>query len=98
MGFLLIFRGGDQGEWARAEMERVRRLLYVDLKPLFEAREKMINDELMEEALLPQVMRYEHGRFYYRGRFGRGTESESAPPSPGASSSLEGVTDRFGHG
>lgn len=98
IGFLLVFRNGDRGPWANEEKERVRRLLYVDLKPLLDSKERMINDELMEAALLPQVMRYENGRFYYRGRFGKGSESEIAPPRPGATSALEGVMDRFGRG
>lgn len=98
MGFLLIFQSANQGDWVEGEKERVRRLLYVDLKPLFDAGAKMINDEPMQDALLPQAMLYEKGKFYYTDRFGAGNASEIAEPPAGSSSALEGVKDQFDAG
>ena len=63
MGFLLIFQGGAQNEWAEEQREQVRRLLYVDLSPRFYRGDTMINDKPMQEALLPQFMQYKDGEF-----------------------------------
>jgi hypothetical protein len=95
MGFLLICAGGAQNEWTEEQKERVRRLLYVDLSPRFDRNESMINNKPMEEALLPEVMRYEGGHFYYRARYGEGEEVEIARPPKGANSALEGVKSEF---
>jgi hypothetical protein len=95
MGFLLIFRGGVQNEWVGEQSERIRRLLYVDLSPRFDSGDSMINNTPMQEALLPQVMQYKDGSFYYRARYGEGEEVEIARPPAGASSALEGVKSEF---
>ena len=95
MGFLLVFSGSNRGAWAENQKERIRRLLYVDLRPLFDRAETMINGKSMQEALLPQVMRYQNGRFYYRARFGEGEESQIDEPARDASSALEGIRDQY---
>jgi hypothetical protein len=94
MGFAL-FLMPIRGAWMQGQKERMRRLLYVDLRPLFDKNEAMVNGESMREALLPQAMRYESGRFFYRGGFGRGEESEIAEPPMGSVSALEGVKDKY---
>ena len=55
----------------------------------------MIEKTTMEEALLPQVMRYGDGVFFYTGSFGRGEEARINPPPPDSASALEGVKDDF---
>ena len=93
LGLLLLSNSENQSTWIQNETERVRRLLYVDLKPLFESKEKMINGELMQDALLPQAMRYMDGKFYYRVGFGKGAEHEISEPPNSSPSVLEEVTD-----
>lgn len=79
------------GGWLDEQTERVRRLLYVDLKPLLDADAKMVNGEKMKDTLLPKSMRYEDGQFKYTFGFGKG-ETEIIPPPPqGATSALVGV-------
>jgi hypothetical protein len=95
LGLLLLSNQENQGAWVQSEAERVRRLLYVDLKPLFEHEEKMINGDLMQSALLPQAMRYADGKFYYRGGFGKGPEHAISEPPDASQSALEGVTDEY---
>ncbi len=94
IGFLLV-SGAQRDAWAEEQRERMRRLLYIDLKPLFARGETMINDEAMESALLPKVMRYAEGKFYYTARYGEGDESEIMEPPAGSTSALEGVKDRY---
>jgi hypothetical protein len=95
IGFLLVFKDTRHDIWAEEQRERMRRLLYVDLKPLFEQGKKMINDEAMESALLPKVMRYAGGKFYYTARYGEGEEAEIEEPPAGSTSALEGVKDQY---
>jgi len=93
-GFILI-SGTTQGPWVEGQADRVRRLLYIDLKPLFERGEEMIGGQKMQEALLPHVMAYRDGKFFYRARFGDAEPAEIAEPTRDASSALEGVKDEF---
>jgi hypothetical protein len=95
IGLLLTSDGANQGHWVGAQTERMRRLLYVDLKPLLDADARMIEKTTMEEALLPKVMRYGDGAFFYTSSFGRGEEAQINPPPPASASALEGVKDDF---
>jgi hypothetical protein len=65
MGYFLSGedKGGDG--WAVIEARKLRRLLYLDLKPKIEAGELMINDETVEDALLPVSIKYLDGNFIY---------------------------------
>jgi hypothetical protein len=94
IGFALVF-DRDLGAWVGREKERMRRLLYVDLAPLFDRGERMINDDLMQDELLPPVMSYRDGRFWYRSSYGKGSEHEIAMPPPASPSALEDVKDEF---
>jgi len=95
-GFALIFnRPGGLGVWVQTESERVRRLLYVDLQPLFAGGAKMIDGETMEDALLPPVMSYREGKFYYKTSYGKGQDVEIERPQGSAESALLGVKDDF---
>jgi hypothetical protein len=82
----------EQGQgWENEQAERMRRLLYIDLKPLLDADTKMVNDEKMKDALLPKSMNYENGTFTYTFGFGKGEKKTIAPPPEGSTSALEGV-------
>ncbi|MCY4576871.1 MAG: hypothetical protein OXB96_00345 [Candidatus Kaiserbacteria bacterium] len=84
---------GREGEWMSNQIERVRRLLYIDLKPLIDRCEKMIDKTDIKEALLPtHCMDYRKGKFIYIYR--GGSEKEIDPPKDGAKSAfLEGIDD-----
>jgi hypothetical protein len=84
--------------WMPTETERLRRLLYIDLKPLFEAKTEMVNGTLMIDELLPKTMRYEGGKFMYTYEFGKGSEVVIDEPPVGAESALKDVdTDSLSH-
>ncbi len=82
---------GKTEGWLGEEIERVRRLLYIDMKPLLDANTKMVNDENMKDALLPSFMNYRDGKFTYKYGFGKGEEKEIPTPPEGSTSALEGV-------
>ncbi|MCE9643974.1 hypothetical protein K8Q93_01890 [Candidatus Parcubacteria bacterium] len=82
---------GERGGWIGEQTERIRALLYVDLKPLFDRGEKMVNDKKMEDVLLPDGMKYKDGKFIYTMGFGRGPTVEIQEPPSGSVSALEGV-------
>ena len=73
----------------------MRRLLYIDLKPLLDKEEKMVNDELMKDALLPNHLDYKDGKFIYTFGFGKGPQQEILEPPLGSTSALEGVDLEF---
>lgn len=77
--------------WAIEQAERMRKLLYIDLKPLLNKEEKMANDELMKDVLLPNQFDYKDGKFVYTTQFGKGPQSEILEPPAGSKSALEGV-------
>jgi hypothetical protein len=77
--------------WLAGQVERMTRLLYVDLKPLLEKDAKMINKEKMEDALLPMFIKYQDGIYTYTFGFGEGEEREIPAPQEGSSSALEGI-------
>jgi len=77
--------------WVAQQTERMRRLLYIDLKPLLDKEEKMANDELMKDALLPDQLDYKDGKFIYTLGFGKGPQTTIVEPSPESKSALEGI-------
>jgi len=91
IGFCLVGDDGQRKGWTGEQAEKMRRLLYIDLKPQLDKNEKMVDGTTMKEALLPDCMDYREGKFYYTMGFGRGPEEEIVPPSSGAKSALEGV-------
>jgi|GEM_PF-1115969 len=90
MGFVLASDTTRTG-WVGEQAERMRRLLYVDLKPLLDSKQKMINGDEMEKTLLPSYMKYTGGKFTYTMGFGKGTPVEIAEPPVGSTSALTGV-------
>lgn len=93
MGLALADNSSPKGGtgWMPTETERLRRLLYIDLKPLFEAKAEMVNGTPMIDELLPQTMRYEKGKFVYVYELGKGSESIITEPPVGAESGLKDV-------
>ena len=91
IGFCLASDQGQRQGWIGEQAERMRRLLYVDLKPLIDSDTEMVNNEKMKDALLPKSMNYREGRFTRRFDFGRGEEKEIEPSPEGAESALRGV-------
>ncbi|RJQ25644.1 hypothetical protein C4565_08085 [Candidatus Parcubacteria bacterium] len=77
--------------WAVQQAERMRRLLYIDLKPLLDKEEKMANDELMKDVLLPDQLDYKDGKFIYTLGFGKGSKTTIVEPPPESKSALEGI-------
>ncbi|MBN9376766.1 MAG: hypothetical protein BGO14_00150 [Chlamydiales bacterium 38-26] len=74
-GYLIYFGGWlppdscklNQG--SQAILENIRKLLYVDLKPLLDQNALMANGDLMKNALLPPSLIYENGEYAYIDRF-----------------------------
>ncbi len=91
IGFYLASGGNQKQGWIGEQAERMRRLLYIDLKPLLDAGEKMVNEELMKDTLLPDCMSYEEGKFTYTLGFGEGKKVIIAEPPSGSGSALSGV-------
>jgi hypothetical protein len=82
---------GKSEGWMGEQVERMRRLLFIDLKPLLDKGEKMINNRKMEDVLFPDGMRYQNGKFMYTMGFGKGKTVEIVAPQEGSASALEGV-------
>lgn len=91
IGFCLASDREQRQGWVGEQTERMRRLLYVDLKPLIDSDTEMVNNEKMRDALLPKLMNYRDGKFTYKFEFGRREEKEIDPPPEEARSALEGV-------
>src|SRR3989344_2403536 len=91
IGFCAASDQNQRQGWIGEQAERMRRLLYVDLKPLIDADTEMVNKEKMKDALLPKSMGYEDGHFTYTFGFGKGEEKVIPPPPDGSTSALEGV-------
>jgi len=91
IGFSLAADNLQRRPWLENQVERMKRLLYIDLKPLIESNVKMVNKAKMEDALLPSSMSYRNGRFTYRFGFGSGEEKEIQPPAVDSQSALLGV-------
>ncbi len=77
--------------WIGEQSERMRRLLYIDLKPLFDRNEEMVDQKLMKDVLLPESMDYENGNFTYTFSFGKGRKVTILPPPEGSISALVGI-------
>jgi len=90
IGYHLASEKGERPDWIKEQTERMRRLLYVDLKPLLDTDAEMVNREKMKDVLLPNSMSYEDGRFSFTYGFGKG-EKKIIPPPEGSTSALEGV-------
>lgn len=91
VGFCLVGDQGQRAGWAGEQAERMRRLLYVDLKPKLDAGEVMINDKPMKESLLPDCMDYKDGKFTYTMGFGNGPTKIIDPPQDGSESALADI-------
>lgn len=91
IGFYLPKTDQPTQGWLGQEIDRIRRLLYVDMKPLLDTNTEMVNKEKMKDALLPIFMDYHDGKFFYKYEFGKGEEKEIPPPPEGSHSALEGV-------
>lgn len=91
VGFCLAGDEGQRAGWAGEQAERMRRLLYIDLKPKLDAGEIMVDDTPMKEALLPDCMDYKDGKFTYTMGFGRGPTKVIAPPVEGSESALKDI-------
>jgi hypothetical protein len=77
--------------WAEEQTERLRRLLYIDLKPLLDNHDRMVNEAPMKEALLPESMDYVGGQYFYMSGNPGKTKTAIPPPPSDAKSALEGV-------
>jgi hypothetical protein len=77
--------------WVEEQTGRLRRLLYIDLKPLLDDNERMVNDVLMREALLPESMDYIDGKYFYVSDSGGKTKTAIPAPPTDAKSALEGI-------
>lgn len=91
IGFTLAAGGNQLGGWVGEQAEKMRRLLYVDLKPQLDNDEKMVDGRLMKEVLLPDSMDYKNGKFIYTMGFGRGPVKEIDEPPTGSLSALNGI-------
>lgn len=69
----------------------MRRLLYVDLKPLLDADTEMVNKKKMKDVLIPKSMSYENGSFTYTFGFEKREKKIILPPPEGSKFALEGV-------
>lgn len=77
--------------WPAQQAERLRRLLYVDLKPLLDANTKMVNDNEMSAELLPKSVFYQNGEFFRVIGFKRGNDKQISRPLERSESALSGV-------
>lgn len=91
VGFSLVGGEGQRTGWIGEQSEKMRKLLYIDLKPKLDANEKMIDDTPMKEALLPDCMDYKDGKFTYTMGFGRGPTEVILPPPVGSESALKDI-------
>ena len=91
IGFCLASDTSQRQGWIGEQAEKMRRLLYIDLKPLLDKDAEMINYKKMKTALLPETMDYKDGYFTYRFDFGRGKEKRISPPPKGTKSALEDI-------
>ncbi len=91
IGFCAASDENQRHGWIGEQAERMKRLLYVDLKPLLDTNTEMVNKEKMKDALLPKSMDYKDGNFTYRFGFGQGEEKVIPTPPEGSRSALEGV-------
>ncbi len=91
IGFCLASDKEQRQGWIGDQTERMRRLLYVDLKPLIDQDMEMVNKKKMKNALLPSSMDYVDGKFTYKFKLGLGEEKIITPPAKGSQSALMGI-------
>lgn len=91
IGFCLASDSNQRQGWVGEQAEKMRRLLYVDMKPLLDVNTEMVNKEKMKDVLLPKLMDYKDGKFTYKFEFGRGEEKIISPPAENSASSLTGI-------
>ena len=91
IGFCLASDKDKNHGWIGDQTERMRKLLYVDLKPLLDQDVEMVNKKKMKKALLPSSMDYIGGKFTYKFKSGLGEEKIIAPPQSGSPSALAGI-------
>jgi len=91
VGLDLALGSRKKPEWVNEQAERMRRLLYVDLKPLLEKNIEMADGAKMEDVLLPSNMEYKKGYFFYTTGFGKGEEKRIDRPKEGAKSALSEI-------
>jgi hypothetical protein len=91
VGFCMASDENQRKGWIGEQAERMRRLVYVDLKPLLDNDTEMVNKAKMKDALLSTSMSYEDGNFTYTFGFGKGEKKVIPLPPEGSTSALEGV-------
>jgi hypothetical protein len=89
IGFCLASDQNQRQGWIGEQSEKMRELLYIDLKPLLDVDAVMINKKKMKDALLPESMDYKNGKFIYITKYG--DEKEIPPPISGSISALKGI-------
>jgi hypothetical protein len=90
MGYFLSGEDTGGDGWNMNEARKLRRLLYLDVKPLIDRGERMVNDKTVEEALLPHSIKYENGQFIYHSFNKLSAPVTIAQPAEGEQPMLEG--------
>jgi hypothetical protein len=90
-GFLLVSDNSQKVSWAQEQAEKIRKLLYIDLKPLIDKNAEMADGKKIKEALLPAFMSYKNEKFFYKFDYGKGEENMILPPPDKSKSALEGI-------
>lgn len=70
-GMLLVPNCLRSNKWMEDQSERLRKALYVDLKPLLDKDTTMVNGAQMKATLLPENIVYADGNFIYIDNFGK---------------------------
>jgi len=91
IGFHAASGQPHRNEWLNEQTEKIKRLLYIDLKPLLDEKALMINKKPIEEALLPDRMEYKNGVFTYKYGFNRDYENEIAKPPEDLESAMKDI-------
>ncbi len=90
-GFRLASDNNQVSGWAQEQAEQIRRLLYIDLKPLIDNKAKMADNKEVKDALLPVTMIYRGGKFFYKFDYGKSEEKIILPPPDESVSALTGI-------
>jgi hypothetical protein len=95
IGFCLVSDERQRTGWTGEQTEKMRRLLYIDLKPQIEANKTMADGITpMKEALLPDCMDYKDGIFTYTIGFSRGPTKAIDPPDENLESPLKNINEK----
>ena len=79
-------------DWSSDQAKRIRRLLYIDIKPLLELNTDMVNKKKMKDTLLPNSMDYKEGKFFYMFGFSFSEGKWSEIPEPiDTTSAFDGI-------